>query len=91
MRFNGKANGTGTLWQFVSKATRLSSRVAFCYLPVCPRLVSKEWLRRSTTELRGPPLRLLPLRNLLNLMFYKLLNGLRCLKATVVAFIQDHR
>src|SRR5262245_11943921 len=31
------------------------------------------------------------LHNLLNLLFYKLLDGLRCLKATVVALIQDYR
>jgi hypothetical protein len=41
VRFDSKANGTGTLRQFVSKATRLSSRVAFCYLPICP-CVSRE-------------------------------------------------
>ena len=32
VRFDSKTNGTGAIRQFVSKATRLSSRVAFCYL-----------------------------------------------------------
>src|SRR5215472_14002649 len=36
VRFDSKTNGTGALRQFVSKATRLSSRVAFCYLRLVP-------------------------------------------------------
>ena len=36
VRFDSKANGTGVLRQFASKATRLSSRVAFCYLRLVP-------------------------------------------------------
>ena len=36
VRFDSKTNGTGAIRQFVSKATRLSSRVAFCYLRLVP-------------------------------------------------------
>ena len=90
MRFDSKANGTGTLRQFVSKATRpklpggllLSAGLSPRGLEGMAESAGQNYEGR-----RSAP----ALHNLLNLLFYKLLDGLRCLKATVVAFIQDHR
>jgi hypothetical protein len=53
VRFDSKTNGTGTLRQFVSKATRPSSRVAFCYLRSVLSVSSKGRLSARLPEIDG--------------------------------------
>jgi hypothetical protein len=112
VRFDSKANGTGTLRQFVSKATRPKLPGGLLLSPGLPCAVSQEAVRRRSKTSRqvGSPLgepsveiktqqeritrgrRSGPaLHGLLNLLFYELLDSLRCLKATAVAFIKSRR
>jgi hypothetical protein len=86
MRFDSKANGTGTLWQFVSKATRPKLPGGLLLSGGLSRVVSKLAESQHDRMMMAAAI-----YNLLNLLLYKLLDRLRCLKATVVAFIQDHR
>ena len=57
VRFDSKANGTGVLRQFASKATRLSSRVAFLFIsglfPAASGLCSRTMPTHSRK--RSPP------------------------------------
>jgi hypothetical protein len=50
VRFDSKTNGTGALRQFVSKATRLSSRVAFSGEPVDVMNVSPAYVTSSHAD-----------------------------------------
>jgi hypothetical protein len=53
VRFDSKTNGTGALRQFVSKATRPSSRVAFCYLRSVLPVSSKGRLSARLPKIDG--------------------------------------